>query len=163
MDEISYEEIGGDSQERPATVKTNHCAFGQTWPATLQGCGTLGSKAGVLYGAHKERENRARAGAAAQSGKKTQARAGAEAGGDGTVGTEKAQASGARDGPDAGEVGVEARTRWVAKERVANEGQTCTTAVFWSRIVGTRATGNLPFFTIGRGSWAPKHWETCHC
>ena len=36
----------------------------------------------------------------------------------------------------------------MAKERVANEGQACTTAVFWSRIVGTRATGNLPFFTF---------------
>ena len=68
---------------------------------------TLGSKAGVLYGAHKERENRARAGAAAKEGSSQ------------SVGRGRwrrdsrkkrgTQAGGARDGPSAGGVVVEAR------------------------------------------------------
>ena len=150
----------GVIRRKTGNGQTNHCAFGQTWPATME-------RRGVKLGSCMARTKREKAGPEqGQRRKRTQARAWAEAGGDGTVGNEKAQASGARGGPDAGEVGVEARTRWVAKERVVNEGQACTTAVCWLRIVGTRATGNLPFFHIllfrrCRGSWAPEHWETC--
>ena len=62
MDKISYEEIGGDSQEDRQRSNQPLCV----WTNMASNYGTLGSKAGVLYGAHKERENRARAEAAAK-------------------------------------------------------------------------------------------------
>ena len=124
MDKVSYEEIGGDSQEDRQRSNQSLCV----WANMASNYGTPGSKAEVLYGAHKERESRARAGAAAK--------------GDSSQGVSRgrwrrdsrkkwAQASGARDGPSAGVVVVEARSgagevvveaREVGLEAVAQKG-----------------------------------------
>ncbi len=51
MERLSYEEIGGVSQGMTGNAKSINCAFGQTWlSSTLQGFGTLGSKAGSCIG-----------------------------------------------------------------------------------------------------------------